>query len=122
MSYNLLNPVHIIASTSMGASITSAAVETRLQDNIGVQLHWTGTPVGTFTVQISMDHLQDANGNIQVPGHWITLPLSPSITASGSPDDAYIDLNQLSAVYIRIIYTRVSGSGTLDAFVNAKGV
>lgn len=122
MAYNLLKPVHLINAASMAISITSEAQEIQNQDNIGIQLNWTGTPTGPFAIQISADHLQDIEGNIQVAGHWITLPLSPAISASGSPDSAYIDLNQMSARYMRIVYTSVSGAGTLDAFVMAKGV
>lgn len=122
MSYNLLNPVHIITAGDMSGSITSSAVEVKLQDNVGVQLHWTGTPTGTFAIQVSMDHREDIEGNIVVAGHWVSLILNPTVSAAGSADDAYVDLNQLSAMYIRIVYTASGGSGTLDAFINAKGV
>jgi hypothetical protein len=122
MSYNLLNPVHIIVAQSMATSITSAAQETKLQDNLGVQFNWTGAPVGTFGVQVSMDYHQDQEGNITNPGNWTTLPIVPIIIATGSPNTAYIDLNQLSAPYIRVFYTATSGTGTLDAFINGKGV
>ncbi len=122
MSYNLLQPVHIIMAQSMSTSITSAAVEVRNQDNVGIQLHWTGTPTGAFSVQISSNHKEDIEGNIQVAGDWVTLPLSPAISASGSADDAYIDLNQMSTMYMRIVYTRTGSTGTLDAYVVAKGI
>lgn len=122
MSYNLLQPVKIIDAQSMASGITSSAVEIKSQDNVGVQLHWTGTPTGAFDIQISSNHRQDAEGNIQVPGNWISLVLNPTITASGSADDAYVDLNQMSALYMRIVYARSSGTGTLDAYVVAKGV
>jgi hypothetical protein len=122
MSYNLLNPVHIVVAQSMTGNITSAAVEVKQQDNIGVQLNWTGTPTGTFGVQVSMDYYQDLEGNIVNPGNWTALPLNPAILATGSPNTAYIDLNQLSTPYVRVTYTATSGTGTLDAFVNGKGV
>lgn len=122
MSYNLLQPVKIISQGDMSASITSPAVEIKSQDNVGVQLHWTGTPTGAFDIQISSNHRQDAEGNIQVPGNWISLVLNPTITASGFPDDAYIDLNQMSALYMRTVYAPASGTGNLDAYVVAKGV
>lgn len=122
MSYNLLNPVHIIIAQSMTGNITSAAVEVKNQDNIGVQMNWSGAPVGTFSFEISMDHYQDPEGNIVVPGNWTTLNVSPTITASGVPDTAYVDLNQLSTPYIRVVYNFTSGTGTLNVFVNAKGV
>lgn len=122
MSYNLLNPVHIITAQSMATSITSEPVEVKLQDDIGVQLHWTGTPTGTFQFQVSMDYLEDSMGNVINPGRWITVPVTPAITATGAGDDAYVDLVQISAPYIRVMYTSVSGVGTLDAFVNGKGI
>ena len=123
MSYNLLAPVHAIDAGDMSlTSITSAVVETKLQDNIGIQLNWTGTAAGTFDFQISMDHKEDASGNVQVAGNFVSVPISPAITASGSADSAYVDLNQISAPYFRIVYTKNSGSGTLDAYVNGKGV
>ena len=122
MSYNLLAPFKILKAVSMGANITSDAVEVKLQDNVGVQLNWIGTPTGVFSVEVSMDYNEDINGNITNQGNWISLPLSPPIAASGAADVAYIDLNQLSASYIRVKYTRTSGTGTLDCFVTAKGV
>lgn len=122
MSYNLLNPVHIIIAGDMSGNLTSPAVEVKLQDNIGVQLHWTGTPTGTFSFQVSMDHKEDIEGNIVTAGNWINLTVVPAIIAFGAPDDAYVDLNQLSAAYVRVVYTASGGTGALDAFVNAKGV
>jgi hypothetical protein len=123
MSYNLLRPVKIITAGDMSAaSITSSAAEIKLQDNIGIQLSWTGSPVGTFAVQISADHNEDSMGNVITAGNWISLPLNPAIVASGSADNAYIDLNQQSAQYIRVVYTKTSGTGTLNAIVVGKGV
>lgn len=122
MAYNLLNPVQILDGADMSADITSDPVEVKLQDNVGVQLHWTGDAVGTFSIEVSMNYEEDINGNVVNAGNWIALTLSPSIVASGVADDAYIDLNQLSAMYVRIFFDRTSGSGSLDAWINAKGV
>jgi hypothetical protein len=122
MAYNLLPAVHVITSGDMSTNITSQVLEIKNQDNIGIQLHWTGSPVGTFDVQISSNHLVDIFGSVQVVGNWVSLPLNPAITATGSADDAYIDLNQMSAQYIKVVYTASSGTGTLDAYIVAKGV
>jgi len=122
MSYNLLLPVHVITAGDMSGSLTSQVVEVKNQDNVGFQLHWTGTPTGTFSFQVSSDYFQDINGNVVNAGHWITLPVTPAITASGSGDDAYVDLVQISAMYARVVYTSSSGAGTLDAIAVAKGV
>lgn len=122
MAYNVQKTFHWIVAANMASSITSKAQNIQNQDNVGIQLHWAGAPVGTFTIQISSNHVETTNGDVVVAGDWVFLVLSPAITASGSADDAYIDLNQMSAMYVRIIYTRTSGTGTLDAYVVSKGV
>ena len=122
MAYNLLFPVHIFNSASMATSLTSPVVEIRNQDNVGIQLHWTGAPVGDFDFQISSDHAQDSQGNVTNAGNWVSLPLSPAISAAGSADDAYVDLNQMSAMYCRVVYTRTSGTGSLSGVIVAKGI
>lgn len=122
MAYNLLRPVTIFSAVAMTANRTSVIVEIKNQDNIGVQLHWTGAPTGDFSVEISSDHQQDAEGNVTVAGNWVTLPLSPAITATGGADDAYIDLNQMSAQYMRVTYNFTSGTGSLTGIAVAKGV
>jgi len=122
MAYNILFPVHIFNAASMATSLTSPVVEIRNQDNVGIQLHWTGAPVGDFDFQISSDHAQDSQGNVTNAGNWVSLPLSPAISAAGSSDDAYVDLNQMSAMYCRVVYTRTSGTGSLSGVIVAKGI
>lgn len=122
MAYNLLDPVTIFNAVSMTTSKTSTPVEIKLQDNVGIQLHWTGTPVGTFDFQVSSDYAKDIYGNVTNAGHWVSLGVNPAITASGAGDDAYVDLNQLSAQYIRVVYTPSSSTGTLSGVLVAKGV
>ncbi len=101
------------------ASITSAVTNIGNWDNIGLQFVWTGSPVGTFAVQVSIDHAQDQFGNVTNAGTWVPLTLSPSpITSLGSP--IYIDMTQLSAPWIRVVYTKTSGSGTLQTYISAK--
>ncbi len=123
MSYNLLKPVTILSAKSLAADFSSTIVEIRNQDNVGIQLNWTtADAIGTFGVEISSDHLEDMEGNVQVAGHWVALPLSPAITTAGINDDAYIDLNQMSAQYIRVTYTATSGTGSVTGIIVAKGV
>jgi hypothetical protein len=118
-----LSPYQIITSGDMSqASITSTPTNIQYLDNVGIQLTWTGAPVGTFSIQISSDYQRDAQGNVTNAGNWVTLPLSPAITASGSADTAYIDMTQLSAPWVRVLYTKTSGTGTLQGYVTGKTV
>lgn len=109
---NVITPILIVNAVSMGASITQTT-PTNIQflDNIGVHFIFTGTPSGTFSIEVSND---DSN--------WaaITLPSTP--TASGSGDNIYVDLNQLSAAWLRVKYTRSSGTGTLNVYLTAKEI
>lgn len=118
MAWNTLNNSHLIDNVSMASSITSAAQPCQFQDNIGIQLAWTGDAVGDFTVEVSVDH----NPVTNTAGSWATLTLSSTIAAASVADNAYIEINQLSAPYIRVVFTRTSGTGVLNCHIAAKGV
>lgn len=116
MANKTLTPISIVTNGDMStASITSIVPPIQWQDNVGLQMVWTGSPVGAFAVQVSMDQ-----------SNWATIPSSafngtyPVPGTTTSP--GYLDLNQLSAPYIRVVYTRTSGSGTLNILMDAKGV
>lgn len=128
---NLLKFQNIVAGDASLTSVTSTITNIEHLDNIGLQFSWTGSPVGTFAVQVSVDHAQDTNGNVTVAGSWTAIPLSylssGSMTTAttiptsvGSP--IYVDLNQLSAPWIRVVYTKGSGTGTLTGYITAKTI
>lgn len=94
-----------ISGGDMSTIITSDVTDIQFLDNIGFQYHWTGTPTGTFTVEVSANHIQDAQGVVTVTGNWVALPLTPVPTATGAAGNLYIDINQISAPYIRTVYT-----------------
>lgn len=109
-----------ITAASMAGNVTSTVTNIQFLDNIAVQLNFTGTPVGTFTVQVSADYAQDDLGNVTNSGNWIPITLNPVPSAAGTADQIFIDLNQLAAPWIRVVYTRTSGSGTLNSFITGK--
>jgi hypothetical protein len=114
--YNTL-PVQIIPTQAVSGNVTSLPTNVFYKDNVGIQLVWTGTLAGTFSAQVSFDYNKDTG-----IGTWTSLPLSPAITASGTPDNAVIELNQTTAPYIRVVFTYSSGSGNLTGILAAKGV
>ena len=129
---NILKQFKIVDAGDMSqASITSAVTCIQFLDNVGIQLNFSGAPVGDFEIQVSADYEQNPNGSVINAGNWAPLALSylsggsfvdsfDIPTSVGSP--IYLDLNQLSAPFIRIVYTKTSGSGSLDAFITAKMV
>jgi hypothetical protein len=102
------------------ASITSPATCIEWLDNIAIQLNFTGSPVGTFQIQVSVDYAQDIGGKVTNAGNWVAVTLPSSPVAAGAPGQIIIDLNQLASPWIRVVYTRTSGSGSLNSFISGK--
>lgn len=113
--YNL-KPYDII-NQSVSADVTSLVTNIYNKDNIGIQIVWTGTLVGDFLVQVSANY--DDN---TLAGTWTAITLDPEVSAAGSANDAYIDINQISAPYMRVFFDRTSGSGTIRATITGKGI
>lgn len=119
---NVLLPSHVVTAAAMASNVTSPATNVQYLDNVIYQAQWTGTPTGTFAVQGSLDYQQGAGGTVVNAGTWDSLPLSVSISATGSADSAQFDLNQIPYPWLRIVYTASSGTGTLDVYICGKAV
>lgn len=79
-------------------------------DNIGLEVTWTGTPTGTFTVNVS-------NSGIS----FYALTFSPALAQpAGSASGYAIDLNQIPFKYIMLKYINASGSGVLSVYGQNK--
>jgi len=118
---NFLNKFKAIEAGDMSqATVTSEAINIQGMDDIGVQGRIvSGTPTGTLGVEISANYDQHLG-----TGNWVaitqTTPAIPVAITTGSPADIYIDLTLLSAPWIRIVYTKTSGTGSLDAYIVGK--
>lgn len=115
-----MKPHSVLTAASMATSLTSEVTILNQKSGAGYDLKWTGAPVGTFSVEISNTVTLDAEGNVNSPGAWTPVTLSSPITASGSPDNAFINLAGLECYACRLVYTRTSGTGTLDAVICGK--
>lgn len=123
----IFSPASVITNGDMSGSITSKVTIIQNLSMVSYGLSWSGTsPVGTAQVQVSNDYATNAAGQVSNAGTWTTLILSVSgvpsstIPVSGSPGNAFIDIDQIAAYAIRLVYTRASGSGTLQAVINGK--
>lgn len=119
---NVLKPYHAIVAGNMSGNITSPVTCIQYLDNCLIQLNFTGTPTGTFSVQVSADYARDDQGNVTNAGNWVPLTLSPSPSAAGAANQIIIDMNEMPAPYLRVVYTFTSGTGTLDMYITAKSV
>lgn len=128
---NQLTRFLVVNNESMASNIVSSVSDIQILDNIGFHLLFTGAPTGNFQIEVSVDYAEDTLKNVTNPGEWVPVVLEywngaaitqdVSIPASvGSP--IYIDLNFVSAPYIRCSYTATAGTGTLNAYITAKQI
>jgi len=116
----ILSPYSVITNASMSASVTSLVTVIQTNSMISYDISWTGTPTGTFSVQVSDTYQQNAAGVVSVPGNWSTLPLSSTPTLTGSAGNGAIDIDASGFYAIRLVYNYTSGTGVLNATVSGK--
>jgi hypothetical protein len=104
-------PSGVIAGTMSGTNtIYSQILDISRMDNQGLEVTWTGTPAGTFSVMVS-------NSGI----NFYALTFNPVLTQpAGSAGGYAIDLNQLPFKYVMLQYTNISGTGTLTVYGQQK--
>lgn len=120
----LIYPAAIIGSTPSGinggkysgvsgdmsqASITSLGFNVQNMDNIGIQIVWTGSPVGTLALNGSGYD----GGYLPLPGFSVNAP-------SGSAGGTLLDIVPTSMFWLQLVYTKTSGTGSLNAWFFAK--
>jgi hypothetical protein len=92
---------------------TSAVSDITFLDNASYVINVdSGTPSGTFTVQVSND------GIVYNP---LTLSASPTIT-SGVLTNVPVSLPNLPFTKIKLVYTNSAGSGVVSAIFTAKEI
>lgn len=109
----------IVVAGDMSGNIFSIPVNVNQIYLYSIQVVWTGTPVGNFTVEASDDPGTDQLGTGVV--NWTTMANSQIPTLGDSGDWLFRGLN-VSEKWVRLKYTAGSSSGILNARFNAKGV
>jgi hypothetical protein len=122
MPKNVLLPFRTIPlATDLALTRTSAVTNIQRMDSVGIQVDIASADaVGTLSVQVSADYDQDAQGNVLAAGSWIEL--TSQAIAAGQPSATYFNLPNLSAPWIRLVWTYTSGTGTITAAVTAKAL
>jgi hypothetical protein len=126
MSHNaVLFPKQIIAPVASNmtgtATIHSLVVDMRTMSIFGLFATWTGSPTGTFTVEVSWDYTVDPSGNVANAGTWINTSQTFANPA-GSASSDILRLSGLAYPWMRLTYVNSGGTGTLTAIANAKGL
>lgn len=121
-------PMQVITDGDMSAVSLTSEVTLLPSLSLGTySFSWSGsTPVGTIALQISDDYSVDTQGNVKNAGTWNTVyvvlngsTVVNSIPVSGNTGNGIVEWST-GAYAIRAIYTKGSGTGTLQSFVTAK--
>lgn len=115
----LLTPFSVMTNASMAGDITSSVTVITNITQISYQAVWSAgsTPVGTLSVQVSNDYSQNADGTVRNAGSWST---ATSGSVSGNTGTGFFQLDTTTSHAIRLIYTRASGSGTMNTVIVGK--
>lgn len=108
---------------SLAATVSSRPIKMDRFSKISVQAVWaTGSsPVGNFTLQVCNDEGRMQNdGTVTGLTSWDTITGS-TVAAGGAAGSNTWDV-QTAARWMRVTYTRASGSTTVTYRVSAKGV
>src|SRR5712671_6823385 len=109
-----------IKNGNMAASITSAVSIITNITLVSYDISWAGTsPVGTLTVQVSNTYTINADGSVRNAGTWHDFP-GATASVSGNTGVGYFNLSEVGASAVRLVYTRASGTGTMQASLNGK--
>jgi len=109
MSAKVISPFKMFDATSLGATVSTAALDVTRLIYASIAVDWTGTPTGTLT-------LEARNGD----SSWIAIT-GQSQALSGSAGSVMFSLTILPWEDIRLTYTRTGGTGSITATVIAKG-
>jgi len=117
----------VVVNGNLAANITSEVTVIPKLSMVTYAYSWSGSsPVGTVIVQVSNDYALDAQGDVSNAGTWNTLPFVDSagdtvtsFALSGNSGVGFLEV-VTGAYAIRTVYTRTSGSGTLQVTLNSK--
>lgn len=114
-------PAHpVIQDGNMAGSLTSDVSIVSNVSMVSYDISWTGSsPVGTITVQVSNTYTQNGDGSQRDAGNWTTVS-GISASVSGNSGNGFITVNNIAAYAIRLLYTRASGTGTLNVKIHGK--
>lgn len=113
MSKNVIFAKTILSAGDMSlGTLTSQSINEQFLDNVGIQIQWTGAPVGVIAVNASIDGLT-----------YYALTFDPVLAQpAGSAGGYLVNLNQLPFVYFNVTYTKTSGTGALTVIQTSKEV
>lgn len=112
----------IVVNADMAGPIVSETVPLDQVFGYSIQAVYTtvGTLGGVLKLEASVNHQEDNEKNVVVPGDWVTITGSP-VTLSGAGSFIW-NVQNPNYLWVRLVFTPAVGdSGELNASVNTKG-
>ena len=127
--FNNLKDVSVSGTTTYYSAISNILHK----DSVGIELSWTGSPVGTFSVWVSNSYkpaLAQSEGNgPPSSGNWAQVPLTNPVTgvtalvaSTGAGSPIFLNLNQLGSAWIQVTYTNASSTGVINSVITSKSL
>lgn len=115
-------PFTVLNQAVSGAGVVNSIVTVKpLISKITYSMSWTGTLSGAFSVQVSDDYSENADGSVRNPGTWNTLPVTATVSAAGSAGNGFYEI-ATGSYAIKLVYTpgMTPGSGTIVEIVTGQ--
>jgi hypothetical protein len=103
-----LNDLVISAGDAAQASVTSETVDVQHICMVSAVVVMTGSPVGTLKFQVSNN----------LGANWADTAITSAVAAAGV---FYMTFPDVATQYVRLVYTKTSGTGAINAWINGKG-
>ena len=113
------------SSTSLGADITSHAMSLQHIAMYCIQIVMSGTPTGTFKLQLSLDEGAPSANTYDAKVAGVTNWTDVGDSQQNVTDAGSVTWNVADSAYnwVRVVYLRDSSTGTItSARANLKGV
>lgn len=115
---NVLERYKSVDAANASSQIISPVTTIKFLDNILFELLFSGSPAGSFYIEVSNDY----NPITNTPGTWIPLDFQAADVLVAGAIDIMAEVNQSPAPYIRVRWEPTSGTGALTIWVSAKEV
>lgn len=112
MSYDptlIFNDI-LLPSTSMGTTVTTPSYDVTQANTLAIQAIWSGggVPVGTTSISVSTDNIN------------FTIDQDSVLAVNGNSGSNFYNIQDIGYRYIRLVYTRTSGTGSLVVNISGK--
>jgi hypothetical protein len=109
----LPGPSQLLTNGSMAGDLKAAAFKLTSKSRVTFQVQWTSADgVGTPAVQVSDKPFPDFTTSTD----WEALTFTPGLTAPASANGSFVVAVTGAFAWIRVVYTRSSGSGTMNVW------